>query len=164
MGADVVDLQGSHPRAAQVGNAYSLSLFVSGKPIAKARPRVNRSTGRAYTPETTVTWEQSVGWQVREQLTRISIEQGLRLPLPFQGRVVIDMRFNFVKPRGTPKRVQHKLKKPDYDNLAKGVTDALQTVGLYRDDAQVTDATVRKRFADEAHPEGVEIEVTAWAE
>lgn len=76
--------------------------------------------------------------------------------------MIVNLRFNFTKPKSTPKKVTNKLTKPDWDNLAKGVMDALQNLGLYRDDAQVTDCTTCKRFADADHPEGVEIDVTAW--
>jgi len=132
--------------------------------VAKARPRTTR-TGQTYTPATTVTWEQNVGWQVRQQIASIAAE-GIQLPTPFHGRVLIEMRFNFTKPKSTPKKVKHKLKKPDYDNLAKSITDVLQAseggVGIFHDDSQVTDAVILKRFADESHPEGVEIELTCW--
>lgn len=151
-------------RAVLTDSLCHLSLFVQGKPVAKARPRTTR-LGQTYTPAGTVTWEQDVGWQVREQLTRIAVD-GVRLPMPFEGRVIIEMRFNFIKPKSTPKKVQHKLKKPDYDNLAKSITDVLQAseggVGIFRDDSQVTDAIISKRFADSEHPEGVEIQLTCW--
>lgn len=150
-----------YPSALLVGSTCLLRFLVTGKPVAKARPRVTRN-GHTYTPETTVTWEQNVGWQVREQLTRIQVERGVKPTLPFEGRVILDLRFNFTKPKSTPKKVTSHLKRPDYDNLAKGVTDALQNLGLFKDDSQITDCTVRKRFATQDHPEGVEIEVTAW--
>lgn len=154
----------SRPTLLRVGNVYSFFFFVSGKPVAKARPRTTRS-GHTYTPDSTVTWEQSIGWQVREQLSRLASE-GISLPLPFEGRVIIDMRFNFDKPKSTPKKVKHKLKKPDYDNLAKSITDVLQAggmgIGLFRDDSQVTDCTITKRFSSEGHPQGVEIELCCW--
>lgn len=122
-------------------------------------------TGVTYTPAGTVTWEQTIGWQVRKQLAGFAAS-GLALPMPFLGRVIIGMRFNFTKPTSTPKRVTHKLKKPDYDNLAKCVTDALQVseggIGVFRDDSQVTDAIILKRFAEPDHPEGVEIDLTCW--
>lgn len=147
-----------------IGNVCQLSLFVSGKPVAKARPRTTR-TGHTYTPDNTATWEQHVGWQVREQLSRLVV-QGVSLPMPFTGRVVITMRFNFDKPKSTPKKVKHKLKKPDFDNLAKSITDVLQAghygVGVFQDDSQITDAVILKRFSDDEHPQGVEIELTCW--
>lgn len=123
---------------------------------------MNRKTGQTYTPENTVNWEQSVGWQVREQLTRIMMQDGVKLPLPIKGRVMADLRFNFTKPKSTPKRVTDKLTKPDFDNLAKSIMDALQNIGFYQDDNLVTDCTIRKRFADDEHPEGVEVELTCW--
>lgn len=102
---------------------------------------------------------------MREQLSRLVVE-GITLPTPFDGRVIIEMRFNFDKPKSTPKKVQHKLKKPDYDNLAKSITDVLQAggmgVGIFRDDSQVTDCIILKRFSSEGHPQGVEIDLYCW--
>lgn len=37
--------------------------------------------------------------------------------------------------------------RPDWDKLSRAVCDALELAGIYRDDAQVTDAYVRKRYA-----------------
>lgn len=147
-----------------MGSVYNFYFFVAGKPVAKARARTTRS-GHTYTPASTVTWEQSIGWQVREQLSRLAAE-GVSLPLPLEGRVIIEMRFNFDKPKSTPKKVKHKLKKPDYDNLAKSITDALQAgemgVGVFRDDSQVTDCVILKRFSSAEHPQGVEIDLCCW--
>ena len=148
------------PSVLRVGSVYVVSFFISGKPVAKQRPRTTK-TGHTYTPENTRTWESHVGWELREQMTHISFQQGVQLP-KFEGRVVVDMRFNFVRPKSTPKKVVHKLKKPDYDNLAKSITDSLQNVGFYKDDALITDCMMRKRFADDEHPEGVELELTCW--
>lgn len=151
---------GKYGSAFLVGSIYVVTFFIPGKPIGKQRPRTTK-TGHTYTPEKTRTWESHCGWELRQQMTRISYEQGIQLP-KFTERVVVDMRFNFDKPKSTPKRVTQKLKKPDYDNLAKSITDALQNVGFYKDDALVTDCMIRKRFSDENHPQGVEIELTCW--
>jgi Holliday junction resolvase RusA-like endonuclease len=39
--------------------------------------------------------------------------------------------------------------RPDLDKLTRAVMDALTTAGAYRDDAQVTDLVVRKRYAED---------------
>jgi len=143
-----------------VGSVWSLSLFVAGTPVPKARPRVTEHG--TFTPRTTQSWENTVAWEVTSQVAALR-NRGARLPLPFSERVILGLRFNLRRPKSTPKRVEHKLTKPDYDNLAKAVTDALQNAELFVDDNLVTDATIAKRFASDERPEGVEIEVTAWA-
>jgi crossover junction endodeoxyribonuclease RusA len=50
--------------------------------------------------------------------------------------------------------------KPDIDKLARALLDALTGV-LWRDDAQVTDLVVRKRYAVPGEPERADIEIRA---
>lgn len=140
-----------------------------GTPKAKARPRVvrNKNTGlsQTYTPVQTVNWEGAIGWQAKQALTRMVIgHPGEFDVLPLAGRLVVGLRFNIGRPKSLPKSVEYPVKtRPgDLDNMAKAVLDALQAVGIIKDDCQVTDMDAVKRFADEDHPEGVEIQLTAW--
>lgn len=48
--------------------------------------------------------------------------------------------------------------RPDVDNLAYGVTNALTGV-IWPDDSQIVDQHIFKRYADEDHPAGVTIRV-----
>jgi Holliday junction resolvase RusA-like endonuclease len=158
------------PGLTVVGNAVNLLLFVAGKPIPKGRPRtrVQQPKGRKawaqiYTPETTVDWEETIGWQSREQLTLLSLThpemQGVELPLA--GRGFLSLRFNFDKPKSTPKTVLFPVKsRTDWDNLAKAVPDALQVAKVLENDSMITDATVIKRYSEPGHPQGVEIDLT----
>lgn len=84
--------------------------------------------------------------------------------IPFSGRILADIRFNIVKPKSAPKSVLYPMKAQpgDIDNLAKSVLDALQLSGTIVDDKTVTDLIVAKRFVEPDHPEGVEVELTAW--
>jgi Holliday junction resolvase RusA-like endonuclease len=151
---------GNHGRAVLIGSVYHLSFFIPGKPIAKARPRVVQ--GNTFTPEKTRNWEDHVGWSLREQITRMVFERNEALPTPFDKRVIMDAWFYFNKPKSTPKKVTNKITKPDYDNLAKSITDAMEGMGLIKNDSIVTDASIHKRFATPEHPEGVEVELTCW--
>lgn len=143
-------------------------FIVLGAPKPKARPRTVRNphTGfvQTFTPDTTVTWEQAIGWQVKQALSVVALDdpKGLEF-LPLEGRLMIDMRFNLKRPKSLSKKVEYPMTaRGDYDNLAKSVTDALQGINVIADDKTVTDSTILKRFADQDHPEGVEIEMTAW--
>lgn len=156
------------PVAEVVGRVTLLSFFIDGKPQPKGRPRAaRRGEGvTVYTDETTLNWEQNVGWQVKQQLTALSLEPGGgEVHLPFRGRVVADIRFNFERPASTPKKVQFPVKnRTDVDNLAKAILDSLQNVGVLANDNIVTDMDTRKRFVEPGHPQGVEVVLTAWSE
>jgi Holliday junction resolvase RusA-like endonuclease len=159
------------PAAVVAGRAASLTLFSAGKPEPKGRPRARTVTpkdGRKawvqiYTDEITVGWEERVEHQVKEQLvwlTAQSLDDQV-LTLPFRERVLITLRFNLDKPKSTPKSVLFPVKsRSDVDNLAKAVLDALQNAGVLCNDNIVTDLMVVKRYSDDAHPQGVEVDVT----
>jgi len=44
-----------------------------------------------------------------------------------------------------PKKIEHHIKKPDLDNLAKSVKDALQGL-IYKTDSQIVELILRKRY------------------
>ena len=46
-------------------------------------------------------------------------------------------------------------KRPDFDNLAKGITDALNGLA-FKDDNQIVEAHIYKRYGD---PQKVEVEI-----
>ena len=134
--------------------------------MPKARPRVvkDKNTGftRTFTPDSTMNWEQSIGWQAKQAVAWVLTNHPGQAELPFTGRVMVDVRFNVRRPASTPKKVTHPLKGADVDNLAKSVLDALQNVKVIDDDKTVTDLSTCKRFEEPGHPEGVEVEITAW--
>lgn len=142
---------------------------IIGTPKPKARPRTvrNKNTGfvHTYTPETTVNWEQTIVWQVKQALAWVSVNHPGELEgLPVAGRILADVRFNVVRPKSAPRSVTYPMKAQpgDIDNLAKSVLDALQLAGVIADDKTVTDLVACKRFVEDGHPEGVEVELTAW--
>jgi Holliday junction resolvase RusA-like endonuclease len=112
-------------------------LVVHDEPVPKARPRLGR--GRIFTPRTT---------EVAEHRIRLAWERevgGAPLAGPIALRVVVYLR----QPAGVPKRdrlTARPTKRPDLDNFAKTVLDALNHVA-YLDDAQVVALTAEKRYA-----------------
>lgn len=153
-----------------MGDLASFTFFISGKPIGKGRPRFravpNRNGGhfvQTYTPKATREWEQEIGEQVGIVLARLRSKGALRdIELPLSGRVILNLRFNLPKPKSAPKKLRFQKKKPDLDNLDKALIDALSSIGLIKDDNIVTDISTCKRFATDAHPMGVEVELTGW--
>ena len=117
---------------------------VWGEPKGKARPRVTRC-GHAYTPDSTVAYERLIQAAFLQQTDRKKRTGALRITV-----------FAFFAPPKSDSRKKRmdklcgKLKptkKPDWDNIGKIICDALNGLA-YDDDAQITDATVIKRYAD----------------
>jgi len=125
----------------------------------------NPKTGftQTFTPDATVNWEQAVAWQAKQALAHVAVNFPGDVDLfPCTGRVAASLRFNVVRPKTLPKKVQFPLRGADVDNLAKSVLDALQNVQVIGDDKTVSDLQVCKRFVESGHPEGVEIDLTMW--
>lgn len=159
---------GREPRAVRSGRAVSLNLFVEGHPEPKHRhrSRVVQTKGKPfvqhYNDPRTTAWEDDVATQVKDAIIQLPLEHTEQdFVLPFKGRLLVTLRFNLAKPKSYPKTVVHHTKKPDVDNLAKSVLDALQKAGVIDNDNLVTDLTVSKRYAELTHPEGVELDLTA---
>lgn len=138
-------------RAALESHALDrVELAVAGTPRGKGRPRFVRATGRAHTDARTERAEADVrlAW----------IEQGpgaVRFADYAALRVEVDVILE--RPRGHFRtngelgaaglRAPYPTRKPDADNVAKLVVDSLNRVA-YRDDAQVVELVVRKRWGD----------------
>lgn len=122
---------------------------VDGIPVGKARPRFSRSSNRVsvYTPKKTVDFERKL---VRAWLAL----RGNFMDAPVQVKIVA----SFPIPRSWTKMDKERAKsgliaktsKPDLDNVAKAVLDALNGVA-FRDDRQVIRLIVEKRY----DPDGV---------
>lgn len=130
---------------------------VPGEVVGKERPRVNMYTGRVYTPNKTKDYE-------------FLVQQYFKMKYPkyetLEGRVAINIVAYLKIPKSTSKaKTQEMLdnkisptKKPDVDNIAKSILDALNEVA-FKDDNQVSKISVDKRFALE---EKVVIEVEEY--
>ena len=116
---------------------------ILGQPIAKQRPRVTRS-GIAYTPSKTVNYEALVKYTYQSLY-------GHREPI--LGHIEATIIAIFPIPKSYSKKKTEELlnghnnydKKPDCDNLAKIVLDALNGIA-YKDDSQVTSLHIYKEY------------------
>ena len=57
----------------------------------------------------------------------------------------VRLSFLFQRPKSLPKKIRYHIKKPDIDNLAKSVLDALEGI-IYMNDAQVISLRVSKDY------------------
>ena len=117
-----------------------VEFTVVGRPKGKGRPRFVR--GHAYTPPETKAYEAQVRWAFQTS-------KGYK----FHGAVGIVIDAYFKPPKATAKlqlqrMMEHDIrppKKPDVDNIAKIVMDALNGLA-YDDDKQIVELTVRKWY------------------
>ena len=120
---------------------------VIGNIVGKERPRVNTYTGRVYTPGKTKDYELLV-----QQYFKIKYPRSKML----EGRVKIEIIAYLKMPKSTSKvKMQEMLenkisptKKPDVDNIAKSILDAMNGY-VFRDDNQVSKIAVEKRYGIE---------------
>ncbi len=125
----------------------SIQFTVLGEPYGKGRPRFNRFTGTAHTPEKTESREALVGYEYRRQCGAFR----------FPDTAMLDMRIlaYYSVPKGDSKATRaaklegfiRPTKKPDMDNVIKAIYDGLNGV-VWKDDVQVVDAFVRKRYGE----------------
>lgn len=134
--------------------------------VAKERPKARVIPGKKpfaqfYTPPKTRLWEEHVGQHALMQLRGVEVDGDEDFTLPISdARIIAKLRFNLKKPAGYPKSVVHVTKKPDLDNLVKAILDGIVTAGVIEDDNCITDLVTMKRYADDEHPHGVEVELT----
>lgn len=121
-------------------------ILLPGIPQGKARPRFVRATGHAFTPAKTRSYE--------SMLQGVAIE-AMRGLTPFDGPVSVAVLAFFPVPARWSKTKRaaalqgstRPAKKPDADNLLK-VLDSLNAV-VFRDDAQIVEASVAKHYSDQ---------------
>ena len=128
-----------------------VTITLPGEPKGKGRGRatVSKKTGRAfvYSPQATVNYE---------GMLRDAAGKEMAGRLPMEGAVEVVMLAQFMPAASWSKKKQAAAlrgevmptKKPDADNLLKCL-DALNQI-VWRDDAQVVTATVRKRYGTSA--------------
>ncbi len=133
------------PVIGELGPNREYRFTVYGEPVGQERARkATLRNGRViyYTPSNTVNWQERINW-VAQQIRQ---EMGMAGKL-LDGPLVLQATFFRLRPKSLPKRVLFPLTKPDWDNLGKAVTDALEQV-LYTNDSRIVDAVVRKRFGE----------------
>lgn len=125
----------------------SFEFFVAGLPKGQPRPKAYNRGKHAgvYDPGTADGWKD----YVRSAARRVAPKQ------PMQGPVALRMIVNFPRPKAhlrkdgrlRPGAPIFHTSKPDSDNVAKAVMDAITNLGTYwRDDAQVARLDIQKRY------------------
>jgi Holliday junction resolvase RusA-like endonuclease len=138
----------------------AIYFVVPGAPYGKGRPRASSRGGfvRLYTPAATVAYEGEIA-----RLAEIARAEWPVMATPMSLRVIAHHPI----PVSWPKKKQQAALagdlipgKPDLDNVAKAVLDALNGV-IYEDDKQVIRLVAEKRYSVEPRVEVYVHEVLA---
>lgn len=125
----------------------AVTFSVPGSPVGKGRPKFARRGAfvTAYTDKKTVSYE---------NLVRIYASEVVGNRPPFSGPVFVRIKISVTPPVSWSKRktsdallgLIRPTTKPDFDNIAKAVCDAMNEI-VYVDDKQVCDAWISKYYA-----------------
>lgn len=121
---------------------------VYAEPQGKARPRFSRAKNGVvtFTPQKTRDFEQLVK---DTYLARFHDEPSEKaLGVFIKARFTIPKSWSKKKQEQAKKGELYPTKKPDADNIAKAICDALNGIA-YKDDSQIVDLKVEKRFAEQ---------------
>ena len=132
-----------------------MKIIIPGVPVGKGRPKFSTFGGypKAYTPVKTVNYE---------NLVKIAFQQTGEQPFERETQLRADITAFFPIPKSTSKKKRLEMevgllmhtKKPDCDNVAKSILDALNGIAYY-DDAQICELVVCKMYSDEPRAEVV---------
>ena len=125
-------------------------FVIDGVPTAKGRPRFTSVGGfaRTYTPAKTKNAEGMIEWLAINAMKKNQntlITEPLIIFIEF--RMPIPKSFSKAKTLSCQCGETVPTVKPDADNLAKTVLDAMNKT-VYKDDSQIVDLIIRKRYAD----------------
>lgn len=128
----------------------TVCLTIDGKPQPKERPRVVHGR-HVFTPATTTAYENRVKYEYARQYgVGLSFTKGIPL------FVQIDVFFRIpdcVSKIRIDKMLNDDIlptRRPDLDNVAKSILDALNGVAYY-DDAQIVELRIRKHYREADH-------------
>jgi Holliday junction resolvase RusA-like endonuclease len=127
----------------------TISFFVPGLPKGQPRPRAfarkmgGKFVARVYDSATAEGWKGAIAGCAKEYLPEIPTE------LPVAMQITFSMprpKYHFKRSGLRQDAPDAYTSKPDSDNLAKAVMDCLTLVGMWKDDAQVYDLRVIKKY------------------
>ena len=121
--------------------------------MGKQRPKFSRAGSfvKTYTPDATANYEQWVKLSylqqrgdtavIEDEEIAVTITAYFKIPASVSKKKAEQMRLGYIRPT----------KKPDFDNIAKIICDALNGLA-YKDDAAIVSAVVDKYYAPDDEP------------
>ncbi len=127
---------------------FRVNFTIPGQPVAKGRPRFSRQgkVVRTYTDAATQSFENLVkfaaahamsGQEPSAEPLAIEVHLYMQIPASWSNKKRLQAMQGIVLPT----------KKPDADNVLKGLKDGCNGI-VWRDDAQVVEILLRKRYAE----------------
>lgn len=116
---------------------------IVGDPIPQKQTRFLRKSGFAYNPSKKD--EERIQWQIRPYAPEVPLTCPVEMHLTFY--MPIPKSASRIRRQQMLNEVILPKTKPDFDNLAYLVTNALKKI-VYEDDSLVTDCVIRKRYSD----------------
>ena len=136
---------------------FMVNFSIDGQPHGKGRPRFRRFGNfvQTYTDAKTKSYE---------TLVKEAAIKAMGSSPPLEGPVKLDLIIRLPVPKSYPKKrteaclngSEWPTKKPDWDNVAKSVADAMNDI-VFLDDTQIVIARVVKTYSAEA---GVDVQVS----
>ena len=133
-----------------------VTFEVPGDPHGKGRPKFARRGNfvQTYTDKKTASYEDLVRFHANIAMVDLA---------PIEGAVAVYIYIKLAVPKSYSKKrteaclsgLERPTKKPDWDNVAKSICDAMNGI-VYMDDTQIVDAHVTKVYAANA---GVDVGV-----
>lgn len=126
-----------------------MKFTVPGQPKGKARARtVRRGGGKSfsYTPEGTILYENLIKTCYLQDAGHVLFNDGQPLAVDIIAFYEVPKSYSKKKKQEMLDGQLYPTKKPDIDNIAKCVLDALNKLA-YRDDTQVVRLHMEKRYA-----------------
>lgn len=130
-----------------------MKIIIPGVPVGKGRPKFSTFNGHAvaYTPQKTVNYE---------TLVKLAFQQSGETAFDKETQLRAEINAYFPIPKSTSKKKREQMerglilptKKPDTDNIAKAILDALNGIAYY-DDAQICELHVYKFYSSNPRAE-----------
>ena len=139
-----------------------INEFVKGKPKAQPRPRATRRGGYVgiYNPTTASDWKGIVKAAFAKHKGSFGKDEPLLVTMAF---TFARPPSHFKKSGGYRKGVkEYHTQKPDVDNIAKAVMDAIGDVKVWHDDCQVVRETTSKTWVDDESDAGCFITIEKY--
>lgn len=135
----------------------NISFFAQGNPKGQPRPRAFAFHGKArvFDPGTAEGWKSCVAEAAKPHLPEKPIETPVKMWVRFY---MPRPKKHFNKTGLRPDAPEFFTGKPDADNLAKAVMDALTILGMWRDDSLVYDLRAEKIYSNT--PDGAWVSIT----
>ena len=127
-----------------------VEFTVVGIPKPQARPKVFHRTLKSGRPFIH-TYSPKSDWYHLVYVK--ALEEKEKLKTRLSGALGLALRFGLPIPKSISKKKKKALhyvsKRPDIDNLAKAVMDAINQVGIWEDDSQIAVLEVSKTYEEE---------------